>query len=353
MSRALRFLWVLGLALGIATPGWAFTATAEDHLSPDEVNNIEVFTAVHPSVVFVTNSRVQQNIFSLNIQEIPAGAGTGFIWDKTGLIVTNFHVIQNADTVRITLADQSNYPAKLVGVAPDKDLALLRIEAPAEKLIPIERGDSSRLQVGRKVLAIGNPFGLDATLTTGVVSALEREIKSVNNRTIRGVIQTDAAINPGNSGGPLLDSQGRLIGVNTQIISPSGASSGIGFAIPVNTVKDVIPQLIQFGRLMRPVIGINTLSDAVSQRYGIRGVVVAEVVPGGPAAVAGLEGLKRDPKGVLLLGDVIVGIEGQPVLTQDDLLGVLEKHKIGEKLRFTIARDNKERNFTLTLAAPP
>ncbi|OGH03462.1 MAG: hypothetical protein A2557_01770 [Candidatus Lambdaproteobacteria bacterium RIFOXYD2_FULL_56_26] len=209
------------------------------------------------------------------------------------------------------------------------------------------------MQVGRKVLAIGNPFGLDATLTTGVVSALEREIKSVNNRTIRGVIQTDAAINPGNSGGPLLDSQGRLIGVNTQIISPSGASSGIGFAIPVNTVKDVIPQLIQFGRLMRPVIGINTLSDAVSQRYGIRGVVVAEVVPGGPAAVAGLEGLKRDPKGVLLLGDVIVGIEGQPVLTQDDLLGVLEKHKIGEKLRFTIARDNKERNFTLTLAAPP
>ncbi|MDT8448512.1 MAG: trypsin-like peptidase domain-containing protein [bacterium] len=325
---------------------------AQDDLTPDERNNIEVFERVHPSVVFVTNSTLKQNMFSLNVQEIPSGAGTGFIWDKSGLIVTNFHVIQNADAIRITLADQSSYLAKLIGVAPDKDLALLRIEAEPDKLVPIERGDSNALQVGRKVLAIGNPFGLDATLTVGVVSALDREIKSLSNRSIKGVIQTDAAINPGNSGGPLLDSQGRLVGVNTQILSPSGASSGIGFAIPVATVNKIVPELIKYGRIMRPVMGLSLLADAIAKRYGIKGVVVGQVYPGGPAARAGMRGLQRDPRGVILLGDVILKAEGQVINSQDDLLSLLENHKPGDQITLTSRRDKVERTFKLTLAAP-
>lgn len=328
------------------------SALEADGLTPDERNNISVFAKVHPSVVFVTNSKIKQNAFSLNVQEIPAGAGTGFIWDKTGLIVTNFHVIKGADTVRITLFDQTSYRAKLVGAAPGKDLALLRIEAPAEKLIPIEPGDSNKLQVGRKVLAIGNPFGLDATLTVGVVSALDREIKSIGNRKVKGVIQTDAAINPGNSGGPLLNSRGQLVGVNTQIVSPSGASSGIGFAIPVQMVKTIIPQLLKYGKVMRPVLGVNTLSDVVSQRYGIKGVVVAQVSPTGPAGKAGLIGLNRDQLGVLHLGDVIVGIDGKSVHNQDALLSVLEYHKVGDVVSLIVVRDNKKRAVTVKLAAP-
>lgn len=343
---ALRLRW---FALLLCWLPWALMA---QELTPDERNNIEVFEETHPSVVFVTNSTLQQDFFSLNVQEIPAGAGTGFIWDESGLVVTNFHVIQNADKVRITLSDQTSYIGKLVGVAPDKDLALLRIDAPKEKLIPIKQGDSADLQVGRKVLAIGNPFGLDATLTVGVVSALDREIKSLSNRTIKGVIQTDAAINPGNSGGPLLDSQGRLVGVNTQILSPSGASSGIGFAIPVNTVKKIVPQLQRFGRIMRPVLGVSLISDAIARRNRIKGVIVAEVLPGGPASKAGMRGLRRDNRGVILLGDVILEFNGEPVLTQDDLLSALENHKPGDQVTLTTLRDKKKRSFRLTLEAP-
>jgi len=344
-------LLALSFCLGTSSV-WAFDAAREEGLTADELNNIEVFNKAHPSVVFVTNSKIKQNAFSLNVQEIPAGAGTGFIWDDTGLIVTNFHVIKGADTVRITLSDQSNYRAKLVGVSPGKDLALLKIDAPKNKLIPIERGDSNRLQVGRKVLAIGNPFGLDATLTVGVVSALDREIKSIGNRTVKGVIQTDAAINPGNSGGPLLNSQGQLIGVNTQIVSPSGANSGIGFAIPVQIVKTIIPQLLKYGKVMRPVLGVNTLSDAVSRRYGIKGVVIAQVSPQGPAGKAGLRGLSRDQLGVLHLGDVIVGVDGKQVVNQDSLLSILEHHKVGDVISLIVIRDNKKHSISLKLAAP-
>ncbi len=219
---------------------------APDYLSfktEDEANNIEIFRAASPSVVFVTNSALYRtNPFNMNVQESPQGSGTGFVWDKSGLIVTNVHVIADATRVTITLQDQSTWDAELVGVAPSKDLALLRITAPADKLTPLPLGDSEILEVGRKVIAIGNPFGLDTTMTVGVVSALGREISSLTNRKIRDVIQTDASINPGNSGGPLLNSMGQLIGVNTQIISPSGASAVIGFAIPVDTVKKVIPQ---------------------------------------------------------------------------------------------------------------
>ncbi|OGG94026.1 MAG: 2-alkenal reductase [Candidatus Lambdaproteobacteria bacterium RIFOXYD12_FULL_49_8] len=342
--------WVLFPLFLLCLSSTAFSFNEGEALTLGEQNNIEVFEKVHRSVVYVTNSQVRQDVFTLNVQEIPAGAGTGFIWDDSGLIVTNFHVIQNADKVRITLDNRASYFAKLVGVAPDKDLALLKIDAPKEKLVPIERGDSDDLQVGRKVLAIGNPFGLDATLTVGVVSALGREIQSVSNRKIGGVIQTDAAINPGNSGGPLLDSQGRLIGVNTQIVSPSGANSGIGFAIPVNIVKKIVPQLLEHGRLIRPTLGVSLLPDTLARRSGIKGVVLVEVAPNGPAGRAKLQGLKRDQRGELILGDVILRFDGEPVDTQDDLLTQLERHKAGDKVKLTLARGNRQIEVEATLA---
>jgi S1-C subfamily serine protease len=225
--------------------------TPRGPLAADELANIEVFKRLSPSVVHITTLEVARDFFSRSVQQVPRGTGTGFVWDSQGHVVTNFHVIQGGDAARVTLADQSTHRATLVGAFPDRDLAVLKINLPRERLHPIPVGTSRDLQVGQKVYAIGNPFGLDQTLTTGIVSALNREIDSVNQRTIRGVIQTDAAINPGNSGGPLLDSAGRLIGVNTAIYSPSGGSAGIGFAIPVDEVNRIVPRLIKEGRITR------------------------------------------------------------------------------------------------------
>ncbi|PCI30013.1 MAG: 2-alkenal reductase [SAR324 cluster bacterium] len=325
---------------------------AQDYrlLTSDEANNISVFKRTNKSVVYVTNSQIQQDRFSLNVQEIPRGTGTGFIWNKQGLIVTNFHVIQSADRVTITLSDHSSWVGQLVGIAPDKDLAVLKIDAPPERLFPIMIGNSNKLEVGRKVLAIGNPFGLDATLTVGVVSALGREIDSVSGRKIKGVIQTDAAINPGNSGGPLLNSKGELIGVNTAIYSPSGGSSGIGFAIPVNTVKKIIPQLIKYGRIMRPIIGIHSAHDSIAKNYGIQGVIVVQVSSGGPAQQVGIVGFQRDSLGNTSLGDIIVEIEGQTIRNNDDLLSVLEAHKPGDVVSVKTVRNRKKKSFQVRLA---
>ena len=232
---------------------------APDYLSfstDDEANTTEVFQLASPAVVFVTSTELRRQRFTRNVMEIPRGAGSGFIWNAdSGLVVTNYHVVAGADRLTITLEDEQAFQAEVVGLAPERDLAVLRMMDPPDNLTELPVGDSSELSVGRKVMAIGNPFGLDTTLTVGVVSALDREIQSPSNRTIRGVIQTDAAINPGNSGGPLLNSLGQLIGVNTAIYSPSGGSAGIGFAIPVNTVIEVVPQLIAFGKIMRPVLG--------------------------------------------------------------------------------------------------
>ena len=225
-------------------------------------------------MVFVTNTKLRRQRFSLNVSEIPQGTGTGFIWDRSGIIVTNFHVVYRANKITITTHSNRSYEAKVIGAAPEKDIALLKIDASGELLEPLPLGDSSALAVGRKVLAIGNPFGLDSTLTVGVVSALGREIKSLNQRTIRDVIQTDAAINPGNSGGPLLNSSGQIIGVNTAIRSPSGASAGIGFAIPINTLKNIVPQLIEHGKVVRPVMGVELLSDYWTKSLGARGVAI-------------------------------------------------------------------------------
>ncbi len=224
---------------------------ARGNLAADEQNTIDIFRRSAPSVVYITSIALRRNLFSLNIYEIPQGTGSGFIWDSGGRIVTNYHVIQDANRLEVTLADHTTWKGVLVGAVPDLDLAVLQISAPSAKLQPISIGESSSLQVGQKVFAIGNPFGLDQTLTTGIVSALGREIKAVTGRTIHNVIQTDAAINPGNSGGPLLDSAGRIIGVNTAIYSPSGGSSGIGFAVPVEDVNRVVPQVIRQGKVVR------------------------------------------------------------------------------------------------------
>src|SRR5919109_1617494 len=255
--------------------------------SPDEKSTIALFRQASPGVVNITAIGVQRDLFTLNLQQIPQGTGSGFVWDTNGNIITNFHVIQNASAAQVTLADQSSWKAQLVGVAPDKDLAVLRIDAPAKRLHPIPIGTSKDLQVGQSVFAIGNPFGLDQTLTTGVISALNREIDSVTRRPIQGVIQFDAAINPGNSGGPLLDSAGRLIGVNTAIFSPSGASAGVGFAVPVDTVNRVVPQLIATGKYIRPGLGIAVdegLNRTAMEQLRVDGVIISRVTLGSPAA---------------------------------------------------------------------
>lgn len=318
----------------------------------DEKNTIAVFQKVSPSVVFVTNKRFRRNFLSLNVMEVPQGSGTGFVWDDSGIIVTNFHVVYGADKITIKLQDGSDYVAEVVGIAPDKDIAVLRIDAPSSKLTPVTLGESSSLVVGRKVLAIGNPFALDTTLTVGVVSALGREIKSISNRTIKDVIQTDAAINPGNSGGPLLDSQGRLIGVNTAIYSPSGASAGIGFAIPVNTLKKIVPQLIQYGRVNRPILGIDPLSDSWAKRLRAKGVALLSVIPGQPAAKAGMIGVREDRRGRIHLGDVIIAVDDAPILNQDDLLDVLESHQAGDVIKVTTIREDEIHNYEVKLANP-
>jgi S1-C subfamily serine protease len=321
----------------------------------DESNNIEVFKQASPSVVYITNSRlVRRSYYSLNPQEIPQGSGSGFIWSEDGYVVTNFHVIQQASRLTVTLQDGSAYDAEVVGVEPDKDVAVLRIDAPKEKLKPLATGDSSLLEVGRKVIAIGNPFGLDTTLTVGVVSALGREIDSVSRRKIRDVIQTDAAINPGNSGGPLLNSLGQLVGVNTAIYSPSGASSGIGFAIPVNIVKKIVPELIMFGRVQTPTLGIALLppqyADYYRQNSRVIGVIVMDVIAGGSPERAGMRGLRENSRGILL-GDVITAIDDEPIANEDDLLNALENRRAGDVVTVTTIRDSDEYRYEIELQA--
>ena len=318
--------------------------------SSDEENNVEIFRRASPSTVFITNKQLRRNPFTMNVFEIPQGTGSGFIWSRDGIIVTNAHVIQGASSIVVGLSDHSIWEATVVGVAPEKDIAVLKIDAPAEKLPPLPIGKSENLQVGQKVLAIGNPFGLDYTLTTGIVSALGREITSPNGRTIRGVIQTDAAINPGNSGGPLLDSSGRLIGINTAIIGPGGGSAGIGFAVPVNTVRQVVPDLIRYGRIIRPVLGVGIVEDRIAKQLGIKGVIVMNVEAGKGAAKAGLTGLKQDRNGRITLGDVIVAVDGSPVETSDDLLTILERHKAGEVVTVKTERRDGSKEFRVRLS---
>jgi S1-C subfamily serine protease len=324
---------------------------ARGDLAEDEKATIELFRRTSPSVVYITTlGREPFGLFG--VEDVPAGTGSGFLWDREGHVVTNFHVIQGASEARVTLHDQSVWPAALVGAAPDQDLAVLRIQAPPGRLAPVLVGTSRDLQVGQKVFAIGNPFGLDFTLTTGIVSALGRSIRAVTGRKIEDVIQTDAAINPGNSGGPLLDSAGRLVGVNTQIASPSGASAGIGFAVPVDTVSRVVPELVAHGRVVRPRLGIAAAPEWVLRRAGLEGVLVMSVAEGSAAARAGLRGTTRAADGTIVLGDVVQALGERRVSSIDDLHAALEEREPGETVRLRVLRGDRTRDVEVKLDAP-
>jgi S1-C subfamily serine protease len=327
--------------------------TARGDLAADEKSMIDLFKAVSPSVVYITSLSVQQDPFRFRALEVPQGAGSGFIWDEKGYVVTNFHVIAEAQGANVTLADRSTWPAKLVGAEPDKDIAVLKIDAPTGLLPPIPLGTSADLHVGQKVFAIGNPFGFDQTLTTGVISGLGREIVSATRRPIQGVIQTDAAINPGNSGGPLLDSAGRVIGINTAIVSPSGAYAGIGFAVPVDVVNRIVPQIISGRQVEKPGLGVAIAEDAVAQRLGLEGVLILGVTPGSAAEKAGLRPTSQSARGRVVLGDLIVAAEGKPVRNSNDLYRILDNHNVGDALDLTIMRDDRKVDLPVTLQALP
>ncbi len=339
--------------------------TPRGDLSEDERNNIEIFRRSSPAVVYVTSTSLRRNIFSLNVMEIPEGTGSGFLYDADGHVVTNFHVImrvvnndgrvQPGFRCRVTLSDRTDYDAQIVGVEPDKDIAVLRIDAPKEKLSPLSIGTSHDLQVGQKVFAIGNPFGLDQTLTTGIVSALGREIRSVNGRIIRDVIQTDAAINPGNSGGPLLDGTGRLIGMNTQIATTSGSSAGIGFAVPVDTVNQIVPDIIRYGTWKRPVLGVNLLEDRIVRtQLGLRGVLIESIRAGSGAERAGLRGTTVDAEGyVRQLGDLIVKVNETEVSNSIELKDALDPFKAGDAVTVVYVRDGKAQSTKVELQLVP
>jgi len=325
-------------------------------LSTDEQNNIEIYRALSPGVVNIHSTSYARDFFGF--VEPQEGSGSGSILDESGNILTNYHVVERAQKLSVSFGGKRNYAATVVGGDPDTDLAVIRlVEKPREVLTIVPFGDSDKLVVGQKVLAIGNPFGMDRTLTTGVISGLQRPIRARNNRQIEGAIQTDASINPGNSGGPLLDSHGRMIGINSQILSPSGASAGIGFAVPVNIAKRIVPQLIKTGKVVRPKLGITTrnvenLKNQVELPVS-EGVLIWQVATGGAAANAGLRGLTQTEDGDVELGDIIVGIDGEKIGNSDDLFRVLDKHQVGDTVRVEIVRNGRRQTVPVRLAVGP
>ena len=328
--------------------------TPRGDLAEAEKQIIDIFRRAAPSVVFITTLERRRSIFSLRPLEIPQGTGSGFIWDEDGAIVTNFHVIRSADSCTVTLADHTTHRAWFVGGDPAKDLAVLRIDASGLDLKPLPIGSSSDLLVGQTVLAIGNPFGLDQTLTTGIISGLDREIRSVGNRVIRGVIQTDAAINPGNSGGPLLDSAGRLIGVNTAIYSPSGAYAGIGFAVPVDTVNKIVPRIIRGASrsgTSQAGLGVYLVRSVQTRRLGFPGVMIESVVPGGAAEKAGLRGVGKNEAGEMVPGDLILAVDGKEVAEEDDVRALILEKEVGDVVRLKIMRGRRVFEVDVTLQA--
>ena len=335
-------------AQGMASGSASSVTPLPEGLSPEERRDIEVFRHASDSVVFITSIALRRDFFSFDVEKYPQGTGSGFVWDRAGHIVTNYHVIEGGSEFAVTLADQSEWDAAVVGAAPDKDLAVLRITAPSNRLVPLTVGRSRGLLVGQRVLAVGNPFGLDHSLTVGVVSALGRELRSPSGRTIRDVIQTDAAINPGNSGGPLLDSAGRLVGINTAIYSPSGASAGISFAVPVDTVNRLVPQIIENGRVVHPDIGASYIPDPYAERFGIEGVAIGDVTPDSPADRAGLEGA-RVVRRRILLGDTIVAVDGKPVKSGEDLAYAFESVGVGKTVTLALVREGRKRQVRLEL----
>ncbi len=320
---------------------------ARGDLAEDEKSTIELFRQAAPSVVHITTSALGQ--FNLNILEIPRGSGSGFIWDKQGHVVTNFHVIRGADRATVRLSDDTSWDAVPVGAAPEHDLAVLRINANSDNLVPIPIGSSNDLIVGQKVFAIGNPFGLDRTLTTGVISGLGRSIRSIAGTDINDVVQTDAAINPGNSGGPLLDSAARLIGVNTAIVSPSGGYAGVGFAVPVDTVNRIVPDLITHGKVLRPGLGTILLDQRSMQASKLPGPMIVSVAPSSAAERAGLQGMRQGARGETILGDIILAVDDQRVTTNEELISTLDNYQAGDEVELTILRDGSEQKISVTL----
>jgi S1-C subfamily serine protease len=321
-------------------------------LKKEELETIRLFENATESVTFITTINRRVDYWTRNIYEIPSGTGSGFIWDREGHIVTNYHVIKDGDIAQVTLSDRSTWDAKVVGVAPEKDLAVLKIDAPRNLMKPLPVGASNNLLVGQNVYAIGNPFGLDQTLTTGIISALGREIKSVAGIPIKEVIQTDAAINPGNSGGPLLDSSGKLIGVNTAIYSPSGAYAGIGFSIPVDVLVWVIPELIAYGKIKRPSLGIEMATSQQASRLGIEGALILGVTEDGAAQKAGIRPTFRNRYGRIELGDIIVGIDEFEVTNPGDMVLILEKYQPGEQVMVKVKRGENLLELPLILDQP-
>ncbi len=337
----------------VATP----SNISDPSLATDEQNNIEVYRAASPGVVYIQSTTMTRDFFGMFSRPVE-GAGSGSVIDEQGDILTNYHVIADAEKLTVSFGSGKAYAAKVVGRDPDTDLAVIKLlETPKESLTIVPMGDSDKLIVGQKVLAIGNPFGLDRTLTTGVISGLERPIHAQNGRTIEGAIQTDASINPGNSGGPLLDSHGRMIGINSQIESPSGASAGVGFAIPVSIAKRIVPQLIRDGEIRRPKLGIAP-RDVASLGKQLQlpvssGVLIVSVAPGSPAANAGLRGVVQTEDGDLEIGDIIVGMDGQKVDSNDDLFRILDKHKIGDAVNVEVFRQGRRTTVPVRLTEIP
>jgi S1-C subfamily serine protease len=322
-------------------------------LTAEENSTITIFKKASPSVVYITTLDRVLNLWTMNVKEVPRGTGSGFVWDDQGHVVTNYHVVSGAKGALVRLADQRGFVAELVGASPDHDLAVLKITVPERRPAPLPLGASADLQVGQRVLAIGNPFGFDHTLTTGVISALNRSIDGEDGNAIHRLIQIDAAINPGNSGGPLLDSAGRLIGVNTAIYSPSGASAGIGFSVPVDTVNRVVPELIAFGYYRRPTAGFNVIdrvSAVVLQQMGVKGVLVLDVAPGSPAALAGLRPSRVGRDGTVAPGDVLQTLDGSPVFNSSDIDRILGGKRIGDRIVLGVLREGKVLQLSLTLA---
>lgn len=316
-----------------------------------EKQTIHAYHEVVPSVVNVSNIKIGRDFYYGEV-EVPQGSGTGFVWDKQGHIVTNFHVVQGGNSFVINFHnDQKQYKAKVVGVAPAKDIAVLKVVSAPKSLLPIIQGESNNLMVGQIAMALGNPFGLDHSLSKGIISALGRKIDGIGGFKIYDMIQTDAAINQGNSGGPLLNSKGRLIGMNTMIFSTSGSSSGLGFAVPVDTIKRIVPQLIKHGKVIRPALGVNILETKVRERYfkQKKGAMLSVVEPRRAAGKAGLKGLERDRYGRMYAGDIILSIEGQEVNSKDDVYHALDKFKIGQKIKVKILRGKKTKEVTVTL----
>ncbi len=335
----------------VATPR---AVTPRSELAADETSTIALFERARESVTYITTREQVQDFWTRNVFSVPRGTGSGFIWDDAGHVVTNFHVISGASEAWVRLADGSDHRATLVGASPSHDIAVLRIKLDSSRPPALPIGTSGDLKVGQKVFAIGNPFGLDWTLTTGIVSALDRSLPGEGDSLVQHLIQTDAAINPGNSGGPLLDSAGRLIGVNTAIYSPSGASAGIGFAVPVDTLNRVVPQLIATGRYQRPTLGIGIDEDwnrRLQHAFGVRGVIILSVAQGSGAAAAGLKAATVSADGSVAPGDIIVAVAGKPVTSVAELLGRLDDLAVGTPVIITLVRGGRKIDIPVTLQA--